>query len=81
MSKRFFFGLSFLCGAVAGAWICWETKLLRQTNPRKFGMGPVEAFQEFYQTYFGGQCTLAETTWEQGKGEAEEGELPKTTSV
>jgi hypothetical protein len=36
---------SLLSGAVAAGWILWECGLLRQANPDKFGLGPMDHFK------------------------------------
>jgi len=43
-----FFGSSFLCVALAGVWMAYETSVLRKQNPNKFGPGPIDLAKQFY---------------------------------
>jgi len=43
-----FFGSSFLCAAMAGAWLAYETSRLRKQSPNRFGPGPIDLAKQFY---------------------------------
>jgi hypothetical protein len=47
-----FFVSAFVCAGIGAAWIMYETSLLRQKYPTKFGHGPIDAIRHWYRCHF-----------------------------
>jgi hypothetical protein len=69
---NFFCFSSLLSGAVAIGWILWESGQLRQADPGKFGLGPIDHLkQAFYRTRKDMEGTTVEGALERDDVEAQ----------